>query len=66
MVVRLASVIRTEREVRGTSFLLVEQNLNFALATSDRYHVLQSGEIVASGASADGGASASVAKYLSV
>jgi urea transport system ATP-binding protein len=66
MVARLASVIRTARESRGTSFLLVEQNLNFALATSDRYHVLQSGEIVVSGASADAGASASAARYLGV
>lgn len=66
MVARLASVIRAAREARGTSFLLVEQNLNFALATSDRYQILQSGEIVASGASADVGAAASVAKYLSV
>ena len=66
MVARLASVIRKAREARGTSFLLVEQNLAFALANSDHYHVLQSGEIVASGASADTGASESVAKYLSV
>jgi urea transport system ATP-binding protein len=66
MVVRLAAIIRAARETRGTSFLLVEQNLNFALATSDRYHVLQSGEIVASGASAGAGASESLAKYLSV
>jgi urea transport system ATP-binding protein len=66
MVERLASVIRTARDKRGTSFLLVEQNLNFALATSNRYHVLQGGEIVASGVSRDAGAAASVAKYLSV
>ena len=64
MVARLASVIRSAKEARGTSFLLVEQNLTFALATSDRYHLLQGGEIVASGASA--GALASVAKYLSI
>ena len=66
MVARLASVIRTARESRGTSFLLVEQNLNFAIATSDHYHVLQSGEIIVSGASADAGASASAARYLGV
>jgi urea transport system ATP-binding protein len=66
MVARLASVIRGARENGGTSFLLVEQNLNFALGTADCYHVLQSGEIVSSGASADVGAAASVAKYLSV
>jgi branched-chain amino acid transport system ATP-binding protein len=66
MVARIASVIRAAREERGTSFLLVEQNLSFALATSDRYHVLQGGEIVASGASADTGAAASISKYLSV
>jgi urea transport system ATP-binding protein len=66
MVERLSGVIRATREKRGTSFLLVEQNLHFALATSDRYHVLQGGEVVASGASSDPSAAASVAKYLSV
>jgi urea transport system ATP-binding protein len=66
MIARLAAVIRRARAERGTSFLLVEQNLNFALGTADRYHVLQSGEIVASGGSADAGAAGEVAKYLSV
>jgi urea transport system ATP-binding protein len=66
MVARLAGVIRTAREARGTSFLLVEQNLNFALGLADRYHVLQGGEIVLSGNSADPGAAQSVARHLSV
>jgi urea transport system ATP-binding protein len=66
MIARLASVIEAARKGRGTSFLLVEQNLGFALAISDRYHVLQGGEIVGSGVSADTGAAESVAKYLSV
>lgn len=66
MIARLASVIEAARASRGTSFLLVEQNLGFALAASDRYHVLQGGEIVASGASAGRGVAESVAKYLSV
>jgi branched-chain amino acid transport system ATP-binding protein len=66
MVARVASVIKAARQARGTSFLLVEQNLSFALAASDRYHVLQSGEIVATGASREAGAAESVARYLSV
>ena len=48
-------IFRTVREVNrgGTSILLVEQNARYALDTAARGYVLQTGRIVAAGASAD-------------
>jgi ABC-type branched-subunit amino acid transport system ATPase component len=43
---RLAGVLRAERDQSGTSVLLVEQNVKFAMAIADRYAVLKLGEIV--------------------
>jgi ABC-type branched-subunit amino acid transport system ATPase component len=43
---RLAGVLRAERDASGTSILLIEQNVKFALAVADRYAVLKLGEIV--------------------
>lgn len=42
---RLAEVLRAERDASGTSILLIEQNVKFALAVADRYAVLKLGEI---------------------
>jgi branched-chain amino acid transport system ATP-binding protein len=44
---RVAEVIARERRVRGTTVLLVEQNLDFAVTAADRVVVLRSGELVA-------------------
>ena len=52
----LVQALRQERERRGITILLVEQNLDFALALADRYAVLKRGEIVAQGRTADSGA----------
>ena len=41
--------MRAERAANGTTILLVEQNLNFALSVADRWAVLKLGEIDDSG-----------------
>lgn len=49
VVLRLTAALRAERDAHGTSMLLVEQNVQFALQVADRYGVLKRGEIVAEG-----------------
>ncbi|MBB3770483.1 branched-chain amino acid transport system ATP-binding protein [Angulomicrobium tetraedrale] len=63
---RLAGVIRSARERHGTTMLLVEQHLPFALAVADRWAVLDRGEIAEAGASSEPDARARVLKHLSV
>jgi branched-chain amino acid transport system ATP-binding protein len=46
--------------------LVVEQNVHFALAVADRYAVLDLGQIVESGPTADVQAHARIATHLSV
>ncbi len=48
---QIETVVGALRATRGTSVLLVEQFLDFALAVADRYYVMASGTIVAQGAS---------------
>ncbi len=48
---RIAAILRTEREERGTAVLLVEQNLDFALRVADRWAVLKRGEVDDAGVS---------------
>jgi ABC-type branched-subunit amino acid transport system ATPase component len=50
---RLAQALRTEREQFGTTMLLIEQNVSFALAIADHYAVLKLGEIVDRGSAAE-------------
>jgi ABC-type branched-subunit amino acid transport system ATPase component len=54
VVARIAQALRQEREQRGTSILLVEQNLRFALDVADRWAVLKLGAIEDAGAVDDG------------
>lgn len=63
---RLAGVIRSARERHGTTILLVEQHLPFALAVADRWAVLDRGEIAETGVSSEPDAAARVLKHLSV
>lgn len=49
VVARIAEALRAERAANGTTILLVEQNLNFALSVADRWAVLKLGEIDDSG-----------------
>ncbi|QIB36557.1 ABC transporter ATP-binding protein [Ancylobacter pratisalsi] len=63
---RLAGVIRSARDRHGTTMLLVEQHLPFALAVADRWAVLDRGEIAEMGAASEPDARARVLKHLSV
>ncbi|WP_425483414.1 ABC transporter ATP-binding protein [Ancylobacter pratisalsi] len=63
---RLAGVIRDARDRHGTTMLLVEQHLPFALAVADRWAVLDRGEIADSGGTAEPDAAARVTGHLSV
>lgn len=63
---RLAGVIRSARDRHGTTMLLVEQHLPFALAVADRWAVLDRGEICESGACAEADSRERVLKHLSV
>jgi len=46
---RLAEALLGERQKRGTTMLLIEQNVPFALKVSDRFLILKQGEIVDEG-----------------
>jgi branched-chain amino acid transport system ATP-binding protein len=63
---RLAGVIRDARARHGTTMLLVEQHLPFALAVADRWAVLDRGEIAESGATSEPDAAGRVLRHLSV
>jgi branched-chain amino acid transport system ATP-binding protein len=66
VILRLAEVLRTEKDSGGTAILLVEQNVRFALSLADRYAVLARGEIVDAGTVGGALAEARIAEHLSV
>ena len=45
VVQNIAKALRDDREKRGTTILLVEQNLDFALSVADRWAILKLGAI---------------------
>ncbi|HEX7686688.1 MAG TPA: ABC transporter ATP-binding protein [Burkholderiaceae bacterium] len=63
---RIAHALRWERERHGTSMLLVEQHVAFALAVVDRYVVLKRGEFIDSGDARAQGARDAVFDHLQV
>ncbi len=63
---KLAKVLLDERDRSGTSILIIEQNLKFALAVADRYAVLKLGEIVVQGDAGSSGLELDIASQLSV
>ncbi|MBS7538841.1 ABC transporter ATP-binding protein [Ancylobacter lacus] len=63
---RLAGVIRDARARHGTTMLLVEQHLPFALAVADRWAVLDRGEFADAGATTEPDAHARILRHLSV
>ncbi|KQX26562.1 ABC transporter ATP-binding protein [Variovorax sp. Root434] len=63
---RLASALLWERKQRGTTMLLIEQNVPFALKVADRFLVLKQGEIVDEGDAKAGDASDRVFGHLRV
>ena len=63
---RLSAVLRGERNAAGTSILIIEQNVQFALSVADRYAVLKLGEISDRGRTDDSGVEAKITDQLSV
>ncbi|MEQ1686447.1 MAG: ABC transporter ATP-binding protein [Burkholderiaceae bacterium] len=66
LIERVGAALRRERERFGTTMLLVEQNVGFALAVADRYAVLKRGTIVVEGATSDPGAAEAIRAQLRV
>jgi ABC-type branched-subunit amino acid transport system ATPase component len=64
MITRLKEVLTEERRARGLTIVLVEQNVDFALAVADRYAVLKVGTVVETGWSADAGARERIERHL--
>ena len=63
---RLAEALLWERTNHGTTMLIVEQNVAFAMRVSDRYLILKQGEIVDEGWSKDKNAEVAIFSYLRV
>jgi ABC-type branched-subunit amino acid transport system ATPase component len=63
---RLADALLWERRQHGTTLLLIEQNVPFALKVADRYAVLKQGEIIDDGNAKDETAAASIFEHLRV
>jgi len=63
---RLAEALLGERERRGTTMLLIEQNVPFALKVADRYLVLKQGEIVDEGSAKAATAAQHIFEHLRV
>jgi ABC-type branched-subunit amino acid transport system ATPase component len=63
---RLAHALLAERARRGTTMLIVEQNVQFALQVADRYVVLKQGELIDEGDAKAGGAVDAVFGHLRV
>ena len=64
MVTRLKEVLTEERRARGLTLVLVEQNVDLALALADRYAVLKLGTVVETGGTADAGARERIERHL--
>ncbi|RDU97199.1 ABC transporter ATP-binding protein [Trinickia dinghuensis] len=63
---RLAQALLWERKRHGTTLLLVEQHVPFALQVADRFAILKQGEIVDHGDAKDEGAAESIFGHLRV
>jgi amino acid/amide ABC transporter ATP-binding protein 2, HAAT family (TC 3.A.1.4.-) len=63
---RLANALQEERRQHGTTLLLVEQNVPFALQVADRYLIIKQGELVEEGPAKRDGAAELVFGHLRV
>lgn len=63
---RIAVALVHERQLHGTTLLLIEQNVPFALKVADRYLVLKQGEIEENGDANAPGAAESIFNHLRV
>jgi urea transport system ATP-binding protein len=66
IVLQLEEALRSIREEFGLGMLLVEQNLDFAFAVSERGYVLEKGEVVADGPTEDLRDAAVIKEYLAI
>lgn len=62
----LMEIIKTERDRSGIGVLLVEQNIPFTRAVSDRYVLLDKGEISGSGNTSDPDTHARITAHISL
>jgi ABC-type branched-subunit amino acid transport system ATPase component len=63
---RIGAALLRERALNGTTMLIVEQNVPFALKVADRYLVLKQGEIVDEGSAKAAGATSAIFDHLRV
>ncbi|CAM2197020.1 nonpolar-amino-acid-transporting ATPase [Paraburkholderia kururiensis] len=63
---RVAEALLWERRRHGTTVLLIEQHVPFALRVADRYAILKQGEIIDHGDAKDAAAAASIFDHLRV
>jgi ABC-type branched-subunit amino acid transport system ATPase component len=66
VITRLQDILAQERRTHGMTIVLVEQNVGFALALTDRYAVLKVGTIVETGNSNDPGARKTIERHLAI
>jgi len=66
MIERVSKILQAARETMGTSILLVEQNVGFALGIADRYAILKLGEIAEEGEVKNANVVETVREHLSV
>lgn len=64
IVTRLQEILAEERRANQVTFVLVEQNVGFALALADRYAVLKLGAVVETGSAGAAGAREKVERHL--
>lgn len=63
---RLTEALLWERSRHGTTLVLIEQNVPFALKVADRYALLKQGEIIDDGNAKNEGAAHSIFEHLRV
>lgn len=63
---RVVAALLHQREKHGTAILLVEQNVQFAVAVADRYALLKLGEIVETGDARGANAAHDILRHLSI
>lgn len=63
---RISGVLRAERRDSDIAMLIVEQNVAFALATADRFAVLERGELCAQGRTDEPDAEARIIRELGI
>ena len=66
VITRLQEILAEERRTHRTTIVLVEQNVEFALALADRYVVLKVGTIVETGNSSAPGARKTIERHLAI